>query len=93
MRVLQETLIVSTWIVMMIGVWKCLQDRAPAWWLVTLVITSILFMFFYRTKYLLPILYRVHEAIMGVLAVILWALLMILLLSVTGILPVTFNFQ
>lgn len=42
---------------------------------------------------MLPIPYRVHEIIMGVLAVILWALLMILLLSVVGILPVTFTFR
>ncbi|WP_217956584.1 hypothetical protein [Bifidobacterium animalis] len=93
MRVLQETLVVFTWIVMMIGVWKCLQDKAPSWWLLTLVIASILFMFFYRTKYLLPISCKAYEIIMGVLAVILWALLMILLLSVVGILPVTFTFR
>lgn len=93
MRVLQETLVVSTWIVLMVVFWACLKDMAPAWWLVSLVITSILFVFFYRTKYLLPIPCKTYEIIMGVLAVILWALLMILLLSVVGILPVTFNFQ
>lgn len=93
MDVLREALVVSTWIVMMVVFWACLKDMAPSWWLVTLVITSILFMFFYRTKYLLPISCKAYEIIMGVLAVILWALLMILLLSVVGILPVTFTFR
>lgn len=78
---------------MMVVFWACLQDMAPSWWLVTLVITSILFMFFYRTKYLLPISCKAYEIIMGVLAVILWALLMILLLSIVGVLPVTFTFR
>lgn len=95
MRILQETLAISTWIVMMVVFWACLKDMVPAWWLVTLVITSILFMFFYRTKDLLPISQEVHEVIMFVSAAILCALHMILLLSVVGVLPFsfTFNFQ
>lgn len=92
MRVLQETLIVSTWVVCMIVLWRVVQGMAPTWWLVTLVVTSTLFMFFYRTEDLLPLPYNVFETIMGVLAVVFWALLMVLVLSVAGILPAMFTF-
>ncbi|KOA49518.1 hypothetical protein BAAM0483_05070 [Bifidobacterium animalis subsp. animalis MCC 0483] len=59
----------------------------------TFLVAIVLLLFFYRTQYMLPIPYRVHEIIMGVLIVTVWALLMILLLSVVGILPVTFTFR
>ncbi|RSX49812.1 hypothetical protein [Bifidobacterium castoris] len=93
MRIVQETLAVSTWVVCMIVVWKVMQGTAPTWWLLTFAIASTLFVFFYRTADLLPLPYELVEIIMGVLAVVFWALLMVLMLSVAGILPAMFAFQ
>lgn len=91
MRILQETLAISTWIVMMVVFWACLMG-APTWWSSALFITWILFLFFYVTKSRIPIPHRVHEVIMIVSTVTLWALHMIPLLSVIGILPFSFTF-
>lgn len=91
MDVLRKIMTVSTKIAVMLLCWACLMG-APTWWSSALFITWILFLFFYGTQSRIPLPHRAHEVIMIVFTVILWALHMILLLSVIGILPFSFTF-